>query len=111
MKISEVDKLYKVLNKKRGNTALKKNIDKFVKDYQENDFENKEELKKIRNKIDNVHKNQYYIDNIGTYRCLIKVSFRSKAVFILWFGTHKEYESKLKNNKKSAEKFIDKFDV
>ena len=58
------------------------------------------DVKEFSNSAD-IIENQTLIFNIkgGQFRLEVKVAFRIQIVFIIWFGTHKEYDKRNKERK------------
>lgn len=59
----------------------------------EQEFDNFNELKAMYGNASIVN-NQRVVFNIkgNEYRLLVSISFRRKACYIIWFGTHKAYD-------------------
>ena len=63
-------------------------------------WENFSDIKKHYNSADLIN-NHIIIFNIkgGQYRLEVKVAFKMQTMFIIWFGTHKEYDKRNKERK------------
>jgi len=61
------------------------------------------DVKEFSNSADLIE-NQTLIFNIkgGRFRLEVKVAFRIQIVFIIWFGTHTEYDKRNKERKKCS---------
>ena len=57
------------------------------------DFSNFNELKTVYGNASIVAGNRVIFNIKGNdYRLLVSVNFRQKAAYVIWFGTHKEYD-------------------
>ncbi len=64
-------------------------------------------LKEIRNNADCVHSDGFYFFDINFHRTLVLIEFDEEVeATIIWAGTHQEYVSTFKNNKKTIEKWL-----
>jgi mRNA-degrading endonuclease HigB of HigAB toxin-antitoxin module len=99
--------LEKLKRKNIGNVSLIFEIDDLIKTIEENTFENKNELNKIRPDADCVHNDGFYFFNISIHRTLILIEFEANGeAKILWCGNHDEYENTFKNNKNTIKKWL-----
>lgn len=74
-------------------------IEKWYRDTKAADWKNFSELKKTFNATDSVGNDRYVFDIKGNqYRLIALIIFKVRTVFILFIGTHKEYD-KIKANK------------
>lgn len=98
--------ILKVKKKNIGNKKLCDEIDKLIKDLEK--FNPKEQhLKEIRDDADCVHSDGFYFFDIYIHRTLVMIEFDEQGeATIVWAGTHQEYESTFKNNKKTIEKWL-----
>jgi mRNA interferase HigB len=57
------------------------------------EFQNFNELKKIYGNASIINNNRVVFNIKGNdFRLLISVNFIQKACYVIWFGTHKEYD-------------------
>lgn len=98
--------ILKVKKKNIGNKKLCDEIDKLLKDLEQ--FKPEEQnLKEIRDDADCVHSDGFYFFDINIHRILVMIEFDEEGeATIVWAGTHQEYESTFKNNKKTIEKWL-----
>ena len=98
--------ILKVKKKNIGNKKLCDEIDRLIKDLER--FKPEEHnLKEIRDDADCVHSDGFYFFDINIHRTLVIVEFDDEGeATIVWAGTHQEYESIFKNNKKTIEKWL-----
>lgn len=74
-------------------------LEKWYYDTKEADWKNFNELKKTFNNADSVGNDRYVFDIKGNqYRLIALIIFKVRTVFILFIGTHKEYD-KIKADK------------
>lgn len=67
----------------------------------------KQNLKEIRDDADCVHSDGFYFFDINIHRTLVMVELDEEGeATIVWAGTHQEYESTFKNNRKTIEKWL-----
>jgi mRNA interferase HigB len=60
---------------------------------EENDFSKLSELKKIFRTVDYVGNDRYVFDIMGGhYRLILMIHFSIRSVYVLFVGTHKEYD-------------------
>lgn len=98
--------LEKLKRKNRGNQSLSKAIDKLIKDINENNWKDQNELNKIRPDADNVHSDGFYFFNINIHRTMILIEFEDCEATVVWAGSHQEYELIFKNNKNTIKKWL-----
>lgn len=106
MRLTGKKKLEKLKRKNIGNAKLVQEIKKLVKDIEENDLSDNDELKKIRPDADCVHNDGFYFFNINIHRALILMEIDDGEATVAWVGTHDEYETTFKNNKKTIAKWL-----
>ncbi|MGM0479577.1 MAG: type II toxin-antitoxin system HigB family toxin [Bacteroidota bacterium] len=106
MRLTGKKKLEKLKRKNIGNAKLVQEIKKLVNDIEENDLSDIDELKKIRPDADCVHNDGFYFFNINIHRALILMEIDDGEATVAWVGTHDEYESTFKNNKKTIAKWL-----
>lgn len=107
MKIYYKAKLEKLKNKNVGNSKLISEINELIKDIEQNNWKDPIELKKDRPDADIAHSKGFYFFNIKIHRTLILIEFDEKQrAFIIWAGSHQDYEKIFKNNKKVIEKWL-----
>lgn len=74
-------------------------LEKWYYDTKAADWKNFSEVKKTFNTTDSVGNDRYVFDIKGNqYRLVALIIFKVRTVFILFIGTHKEYD-KIKANK------------
>lgn len=107
MKILGKNILKKLKLKNRGNSNLGKAIDNFIRDLEDNDFHNQEELKSIRPDADSVHPKGFYFFNISVHRTLVLIELEQDgSATIIWADSHDKYEQTFKNNKDTISKWL-----
>lgn len=106
MRVLGKSKLIKLKRKNIGNTKLCDAIDELLSDLEE--FKPGEQnIKDVRKDADCVHNDGFYFFDINIHRTLILIEFDENGeATVVWTGTHKEYESTFKNNKKTIEKWL-----
>ncbi|RFM29100.1 type II toxin-antitoxin system HigB family toxin [Deminuibacter soli] len=68
-------------------------LEKWYTDAQAADWKNFNEMKKSFNTVDAVGNDRYVFDIKGNhYRLITLILFKVRTVFILFVGTHKEYD-------------------
>ncbi|QEK51969.1 type II toxin-antitoxin system HigB family toxin [Pedobacter aquae] len=72
----------------------KKPIELWYSEIRESDFSNFNELKAVYKHASIVATNNRVVFNIkgNNYRLVVKINFYTKQIFIIWFGTHKDYD-------------------
>jgi mRNA interferase HigB len=98
--------LEKLKRKNKGNLSLAKAIDKLIKDFEDNDWENQAELKITRADADKVHSDSFYFFNINIHRTMILIEFQDNEATVVWAGTHQEYETTFKNNRNTIRRWL-----
>jgi len=106
MRLIGKPKLKKLRKKNIGNNKLVKAIDDLISDIENGSWENGEELKTDRPDADVVHNDGFYFFNINVHRTMILVEFDEQEATVVWTGTHDEYETIFKNNKKTIAKWL-----
>lgn len=106
MKLLRKDKLLKLKRKNQGNLKLSKAIDKLIEDIESSKWKDKLELIETRPDADRVHSEDFYFFDINIHRTLTLVVFNDQFAEILWVGTHDEYDSIFKGNKKTIETWL-----
>ncbi len=94
-------KLLKFEKKNLGNVKLVKAIDKLLDDITSSNWQSQTELIEDRKDADCVHKDGFYFFDINVHRTLVLIVFEENEAIIQWIGTHGDYESTFKNNKKN----------
>lgn len=107
MKFIGKQKLIKLKRKNKGNRSLSTEIEKLIKNIEDNNWVNHAELKAKRNDADCVHNDGFYFFNIEIHRTMILIEFEDngEATFV-WAGTHQEYEKTFKNNKNAIKRWL-----
>lgn len=68
-------------------------LQKWYKETKEADWKNFAEVKETFNTADSVGNDRYVFDVKGNhYRLITLIIFKTRTVFILFIGTHKEYD-------------------
>jgi hypothetical protein len=98
--------LIKLQLKNQGNIKLIKAIENLIADFESIDSISFESFQILRKDADKVHSQGIYFLNIHHHRVLIMIEFEENEATILWAGSHDEYVSVFKNNKKSIEKWL-----
>lgn len=106
MRLVNLKTLIKLKKKNIGNAKLIKAIDELINDLENNSFKTFEELKRTRKDVDKVHVDGFCFFDINVHRTMILIEFEDDEGTIVWAGTHDEYESTFKNNKKTIEKWL-----
>lgn len=76
-------------------------LEEWYHEFRRFDFNNFNELKSIYGSASLVGDNRIIFNIKGNdFRLVIKINFKAKAAYILWFGTHKQYD---KNDAKTVE--------
>lgn len=106
MRLTNKKILVKLKRKNRGNVPLTKEIDKLIKDIEDNDWKDQTQLNKSRADADNVHSEGFYFFNINIHRTMILIEFEDSEATVVWAGTHQEYEATFKNNRSTIKKWL-----
>lgn len=106
MEIYGLPKLSKFRSKNLGNSKLIAEIDKFIETITYYKFEDYKSLNKIRPDSDLVYKGNFYFFDIDHSRLLSLIEFKENELFIIWVGSHKEYERTFKNNRNVIRKWL-----
>ena len=106
MRVIGKNKVLKIKKKNIGNRKLCDEIDNLISDLESFDHM-KQTITDIRKDADCVHSDGFYFFNINVHRTLIMIEFDDEGeATIIWAGTHQEYETTFKNNKKTIEKWL-----
>lgn len=106
MRLSGKSRLMKFMRRNMGNTRLRAAVKDLLECLENNDFTSYVELKALRSDADEVHNDGFYFFNLRACRTLILLEFNDGEGEIVWIGTHDDYESTFKNNKKVIEKWL-----
>lgn len=106
MRILRKEKLIKLKRKNRGNSKLIAAIDKLISDIQGAHWTNKSEMILSRPDADCVHSDGFYFFDINIHRSMVLIVFEEDEATIVWAGSHDEYTTKFKGNKKTIEKWL-----
>lgn len=106
MELLRKNKLIKLKKKNLDNVKLIRAIDKLINDIEKSEWKTKTDILKDRNDADCVHKDGFYFFDINVHRTMILIAFGDYEAIVLWVGTHDEYETTFKNNKKSIETWL-----
>jgi len=99
-------KLLKIKLKNKGNTSLINAIDKLIYDIEYAEWSKKTDVVKIRPDADCVHSEGFYFFDINIHRTMILIVFEEDEASVIWSGSHDEYDSTFKGNKKTIEKWL-----
>lgn len=106
MRLTGKKKLAKLCRKNRGNAKLIQEIEKLIEDIEKSHWTNEFELKKLRKDADRVHEDGFYFFDLQIHRSMILIEFEDQEATVVWAGSHDEYETIFKNNKKVIEKWL-----
>lgn len=106
LKILRKDKLIKLKRKNQGNLRLIKAIDKIIEDIENSKWQDKLELIVSRPDADRVHNDDIFFFDIYSHRTLALIVFYENYAEILWVGSHSDYDSTFKGNKKTIETWL-----
>ncbi len=106
MRLTGKKKLEKLKRKNIGNTKLVQEIERLIKDIEENNWNDVDELKESRPDADSVHSDGFYFFDINIHRTLILIEIDDGEATVAWVGTHDEYETTFKNNKDTIAKWL-----
>ncbi len=106
MNIIGKHRLLKLKRKNLGNIKLFKAVDKLLDDLKSNNWQSQSELLKDRKDANCVHNDGFYFFDINVHRTMVLIVFEENEAIIQWVGTHDEYESTFKNNKKTIETWL-----
>jgi mRNA interferase HigB len=106
MRLTGKKKLEKLKRKNIGNTKLVQEIERLIKDIEENNWNDIDELKESRPDADCVHTDGFYFFDINIHRTLILIEIEDGEATVAWVGTHDEYETTFKNNKVTIAKWL-----
>lgn len=68
-------------------------LEEWYHEFRRVDFNNFNELKSAYGSASLVGANRIIFNIKGNdFRLIIKINFKAKAAYVLWFGTHKEYD-------------------
>ena len=81
-------------------------IDKLIDDIESAAWKDKLELIDSRPDADRVHSEDFFFLNINVHRTLVMIVFTDQCAEILWVGTHDDYDSIFKGNKKTIETWL-----
>lgn len=82
------------LESKNLNQTVRDAFENWRKVIEGNDFANLNELKQLFNTVDYVGNDRYVFNILGNnYRLVTMIHFNIRTVYILFIGTHKEYDS------------------
>lgn len=83
----------KYLDENNCNQTVRDAFENWRKVIEENDFANLSELKRIFRTVDYVGNDRYVFNIAGNhYRLIVMILFKVRTVFVLFVGTHKEYD-------------------
>lgn len=106
MRLINKKALEKLKRKKRGNSSLAKDIDQLIKDFENHNWQNQEQLKNTRKDADCIHSEGFYFFDIEIHRTMILIQFEDDEASVIWVGDHQEYERVFKNNKSAITKWL-----
>ncbi len=71
----------------------KKALELWYSEIKEFDFKNFNELKSVYKSASLIANNRIIFNIKGNdFRLVVKINFYTKQIFVIWFGTHKEYD-------------------
>lgn len=74
--------------------AAKKPIELWYHEIKDKEFKNFSDLKAVYKNASLVANNRVVFNIKGNdYRLLVKMNFFTRQIFIIWFGTHKQYDN------------------
>ncbi len=80
------------IKEKNCNDIICDGFENWMRIMQSNDFANLNELRQIFNHVDFVGNDRYVFNVLGNnYRLIAMIHFSVRTVYILFLGTHKEY--------------------
>lgn len=106
MRLTNKNILEKLKRKNRGNVPLILAIDKLINQINRHDWKDQAELHRIRPDADNVHSEGFYFFDIHIHRTMLLIEFSDKEATVVWAGTHQQYETTFKNNRKTIKKWL-----
>jgi len=106
LKLLRKNKLIKLKKKNLGNTKLISAINKLIDDIEKAEWKIKNDILKVRSDADCVHSDGFYFFDINIHRTMILVALEENEAVVLWVGSHNEYETTFKNNKKTIEAWL-----
>lgn len=83
-------------------------VDQLIDDLINANWKNTEEIKRVRPDADCVHSDGFYFFNINVHRTMVMILFDEEEATVIWAGSHDEYETTFKNNKRTIEKWLRK---
>ncbi|GLR18265.1 type II toxin-antitoxin system HigB family toxin [Portibacter lacus] len=98
--------LVKLKNKNIGNNRLVKSIDKLIQQIEKANWKNESDIQIDRPDADRVHNDGFYFFDIHIHRTMILISIDQYEARVIWAGSHDDYTSKFRNNKKTIEKWL-----
>jgi mRNA-degrading endonuclease HigB of HigAB toxin-antitoxin module len=102
------DKLLKLKLKHRGDIRLFTAIDLFMDDILKADWKNKNDIFRDRPDANCVHSDGFYFFDLSTYRTMVILFFDDQKVYVIWAGSHDEYDRTFKDNKQTIERWLRK---
>ena len=106
MDLIRKDKLLKLKRKNRGNVNLSKAIDKLIYDLESSEWKNKIEVIESRPDADRVHSDDFFFFDINVHRTMVLILFSEQEAEIIWAGSHSQYDTTFKGNKKTIETWL-----
>ncbi|MEA3494595.1 MAG: type II toxin-antitoxin system HigB family toxin [Bacteroidota bacterium] len=106
MEILGKDRLVKLKRKNIGNSKLIFAIDKLISDLEKAEWAKKTDIKLTRSDADCVHADGFYFFDINIHRTMVLIIFEKDVAIIVWTGSHDEYNTIFKGNKKTIENWL-----
>ncbi|MDP3682615.1 MAG: type II toxin-antitoxin system HigB family toxin [Ignavibacteria bacterium] len=71
----------------------KKAVELWYSEIKQHEFKSLNELKEVFKSASIIAKNRVIFNVKGNdFRLVVKINFHTKQIFIIWFGTHREYD-------------------
>jgi len=106
MKLLNLKIVKKHLNKNRGNYPLQISYKNLIEEFSTANCLTHLEFKKIRPDADNVYEYRCFFLDLTSHRTLVQVDYIENLVKFMWIGTHDNYVSTFRGNKKTIERYI-----
>jgi mRNA interferase HigB len=93
MVIFTYDKLARYIKFNKSSQIVQDSFDNWYRIIKTENFANLNEVKNVFNSVDFVGNDRYVFNIMGNhYRIIAIIHFNIRTVYILWVGTHKEYD-------------------
>jgi mRNA interferase HigB len=77
-----------------------------IEDVETSDWKNKFDLIMTRPDANKIYGDNFYFFDISIHKTTIMIVFHEQEAELLWVGTHSEYDTIFKGNKKTIETWI-----